>query len=91
LKRFVTDCGTNSTGSRFLIRVVRHSNVPALFSKDIQRSAVDPCARRQVNGTRLTGLAGLLGFDLLPGTTLEQAHEVAALMNAKISAVTITT
>jgi hypothetical protein len=57
----------------------------------VKEGASGPFIAAELAGMRLTGLAGLLGFDLLPGTTLEQAHEVAALMNAKISAVTITT
>jgi hypothetical protein len=40
-------------------------------------------------GAELKGLAAMLGFDLAPGTTIEQAHELAAAMNATIVAVTL--
>jgi hypothetical protein len=42
-------------------------------------------------GDALRGLTGLLSFDLAPGTTIEQAQEIAAFMNARISALAITT
>jgi len=39
----------------------------------------------------LAGLDGMLGFELLPGTTLDQAREIAEYLNDRVSAITYTT
>jgi hypothetical protein len=42
-------------------------------------------------GDVLRGVNGLLAFDLREGANIEEAMEIAALMNAKIIAVSLTT
>jgi hypothetical protein len=39
----------------------------------------------------LAGLDGMLGFDLLPGTTLDEAREIAEYLNDRIGAIAYTT
>lgn len=39
----------------------------------------------------LAGLDGMLGFELLPGTTLDQAREIAEYLNDRLVAITYTT
>jgi hypothetical protein len=39
----------------------------------------------------LAGLDGMLGFELLPGTTLAQAREIAEYLNDRLSAIIYTT
>jgi hypothetical protein len=41
-------------------------------------------------GDVLTGLDGLLGFDLEEGTSMEEAMHIAHLMNDKLTSVTLT-
>jgi hypothetical protein len=41
-----------------------------------------------VSGPNILG--GMLGFDLAPGTTLEQAHEIAAFMRKHIAGLSFT-
>ena len=39
----------------------------------------------------LAGLDGMLGFELLPGTTLDQAKEIADYLNDRLGAIIYTT
>jgi hypothetical protein len=41
-------------------------------------------------GDTIEGLYGLLGFELEKGTTLEEAHCFAGLMNERITSLTLT-
>jgi hypothetical protein len=41
-------------------------------------------------GKTIDGLYGLLGFELEQGTTLDEAHRIANLMNVRITSLTLT-
>jgi hypothetical protein len=51
---------------------------------DAIKSAAEPLSEE------LRGVRGLLGFDLMPGTTFDQAKEIAAYMEKHIKSITLT-
>jgi len=54
------------------------------FSSGVPWIAAEPLSEE------LRGVRGLLGFDLMPGTTFDQAKEIAAYMEKHIKSITLT-